>query len=59
MTKKNYGNMLLGKLDSAHENISFTMEEEADGTLPFYGCEIYEKREWRISKNSIPKTHAY
>ena len=35
VTKKNYGNMLLAKLNSAHENISFTMEEEADGTLPF------------------------
>ena len=58
VTKKNYGNMLLAKLNSAHENISFTMEEEADGTLLFMDVR-FTRREWRISQNSRPKTHAH
>ena len=56
VVKKNYGNMLLEKLNSVHENISFTSEEEADDSLPFMDVRFTRRENGKLARTVYQKS---
>ena len=59
VVKRNHGYKWLSKLNAAHENITFTMEEETQGTLPFMDVHFFKKWDRKVEKNSVSKTNTY
>ena len=58
VVKRNHGHKWLSKLNAAHENVTFTMEEKTEGTLQFIDVNFSRSENGELKRTVYQKpTH--